>query len=160
MKQNLNGPSHNPCDCSTETKPQPSCCSSHQLRSVCKLAEEHCANLDRNGCCKGVDFAPKTGRHFRWRKAGCECLLTLRQRCPYFETAVLPMEKRRERDWPTIAEYAAFQAGAKIYHRVFQLTVPNDTPDALNEAAFEQEMRRRGSLARRSVRRAQGAKKG
>ena len=159
MKQKLNGHSHNSCDCSTETKTQASCCSRQELRSVCKLAEEHCANLERNGCCEGLDFAPETGRHFRWRKPGCECLLALRQRCPYFETAVLPMEKRKERDWPSAAEYEAFQTGAEIYHRVFQLTVPNDIPDALNEAAFEQEMRRRSDLTRRLVRRAQGAKK-
>jgi hypothetical protein len=43
-----------------------------KLGLVYKLAQEHCANFDRRyGTCEGADIDLKTGRHFRWRRAGC-----------------------------------------------------------------------------------------
>ena len=91
------------------------------LRPVCRLAEQHCANWCHGGICEGADTDPKTGRHFRWRAAGGFCLLALGGRCPYFESAILPMEKRKE--WPTPLQGEAFRKGVRLYRGVFPETV-------------------------------------
>jgi len=96
---------------------------SGKLRSVYRLAEQHCANWCRGGTCEGAGVDLKTGRHFRWRRAGCPCLLALDQRCPYFETAVLSMERRGEKDWPTVTQGVAFREAARLYHVIFPETV-------------------------------------
>jgi hypothetical protein len=93
-----------------------------KLRPVYKLAEKYCANWCKGGICEGAEVDLKTGRHFRWRRAGCPCLLGLDQRCPYFEQSVLPMEQRKERDWPAFAEGEAFRKAARLYHSVFPET--------------------------------------
>jgi hypothetical protein len=93
------------------------------LWPVYKLAEAHCANWCKGGFCKGADVDLKTGRHFRWQRAGCSCLLAVGQRCPYFEESVLPMEKRSERDWPSFAMGDAFRKVARLYHEAFPETV-------------------------------------
>jgi hypothetical protein len=94
-----------------------------KLRLVYKVAQEHCANLRCNGTCEGANVDLRTGRHFRWRKPG-PCFLTVNQRCPYFEECVLPMNKRREKDWPTFAQGEAFRKAAQIYDSVFPETAP------------------------------------
>jgi hypothetical protein len=94
-----------------------------KLGPVYKLAETHCANWCRGGICEGADVDLKTGRHFRWRRAGCPCLLSTDQRCPYFEQCVLPMEGRKEKDWPTFAQGEAFRKAARLYHAAFPETV-------------------------------------
>jgi hypothetical protein len=92
------------------------------LRPVCRLAEQYCINWCHGGICEGADIDPKTGRHFRWRAAGCFCLLELGGRCPYFEAAILPMEKRKE--WPTPLQGEAFLKGVRLYRGVFPETIP------------------------------------
>lgn len=89
-----------------------------QLRPVYRLAEEHCANWCRGGLCEGA-ATDRTGRHLRWRTAGTPCLLGLGQRCPYFEHWVLPMDKRKETDWPTFEEGVAFRGASRIYRLAF-----------------------------------------
>src|SRR5215475_6466224 len=91
-----------------------------KLLLVYKMAQAHCANLQRDGTCEGVDVDLRTGRHFRWRRAGCPCLLALDQRCPYFEQCVLPMETRDR--WPTPIQGEAFRKAARLYHTVFPET--------------------------------------
>ena len=90
------------------------------LRPVCRLAEQYCSNWCHSDVCEGVDIDPKSGRHFRWRAAGGFCLLALGGRCPYFESAVLPMEKRK--DWPTPLQGEAFRKAARLYHLAFPET--------------------------------------
>jgi hypothetical protein len=92
-----------------------------KLRPVYKLAQEHCANWQRDGSCVGVNLDVRTGRHFRWLRAGCRCLLSAYQCCPYFEESVLPMEKRSL--WPTSAQGEAFRKAARLYHSVFPETI-------------------------------------
>jgi hypothetical protein len=108
-----------------------------KLCSVYKLAETYCANWCRGGSCEGAGF-DSTGRHIRWRKAGQPCLLGLGQRCPYFETAVLPMERRSV--WPTTTQGEAFRKTAGLYHSAFPET----------EAA-EPEIRKCPDCGKRSV---------
>src|SRR5258708_390394 len=103
---------------SRDTQPKPS-----KLRSVYSQAKQHCANWCRGGTCVGVGFDIYTGRHFFITKEGSPCLLGLDQRCPYFEKRVLPMETRREKDWPTVVQGAAFREAARIYHLTFPETV-------------------------------------
>jgi hypothetical protein len=90
-----------------------------QLKAVCRLAEEYCANWWRGSLCQGADVDLRTGRHFRWRAAGNPCLLGLGLRCPYFEQSVLPMEKRKENAWPTLREGMTFREAAPTYRRLF-----------------------------------------
>jgi hypothetical protein len=92
-----------------------------RLRPVYRLAEQRCANWCIGGICEGADIDPKSGRHFRWRAAGWFCLLALGGRCPYFESAVLPMEKRKE--WPNPLQGDAFRKAARLYRLAFPETV-------------------------------------
>jgi hypothetical protein len=102
-----------------------------KLGGVYQQAKAHCANYCRDGTCVGTDCDLKTGRHFRWRAEGARCLLALDQRCPYFEESVLPMEKRREKDWPTFAQGEAFRKAARLYHDTFPETVPVQLADRM-----------------------------
>lgn len=97
---------------------------SRKLQLVHKLAKQDCANWCRDGTCQAIDFDSKSGRPFFWRKSGGQCLLSLDQRCPYLEAAVLPMERRKETDWKPFARGVAFREAAKLYHSVFPETVP------------------------------------
>lgn len=123
-----------------------------KLRPVYRLAKQHCANWDRRGC-EGADVDPKTGRHFRWRAAGSFCLLALGGRCPYFESTILSLAKRRERDWPatTFAPWSVFQKAVRLYHECFpEVAAPpilESTPGG--QAGFEREMARRSQLDKR-----------
>jgi hypothetical protein len=102
---------------------QPSCIPlSPKLRPVYRMAEQHCANWCRGGTCVGVGFDIYTQRHFFITKEGSPCLLRLDRRCPYFELSVLPMEKRREKDWPTFAQGEAFREAGRQYHLAFPET--------------------------------------
>jgi hypothetical protein len=90
------------------------------LRSCFLIAQRHCANFCRGGLCSGLDFR-SDGSALFFRKAGCPCLLQLGQRCPYFETAVLPMERRAA--WPTPREGEVFREAARTYRLAFPETV-------------------------------------
>jgi len=101
------------------------------LKPVYAAAEDHCSNFCRNGCCQGLDFDP-TGRSVFWRKSGERCLLALGQPCPFFETAVLPMQKRTL--WPTSAQGAAFAEAARLYRSTFlppETASPIQTPERM-----------------------------
>lgn len=92
------------------------------LQPVYQQAKPHCANWCRGGTCVGVGFDIYTRRYYRLTKEGGPCLLALGQRCPYFEKCVLPMENRREKDWPTVAQGMALREAARSYHLTFQET--------------------------------------
>jgi hypothetical protein len=78
-----------------------------------RIARKHCANW-QDGICGGIDFGPK-GELLRFRPEGRQCLLSSRERCSYFETAVLPM---RSQDWKNPSEGREFEEGADQYLRI------------------------------------------
>jgi hypothetical protein len=102
---------------SRDTQANPS-----KLQSVYRQAKEHCANWCRGGTCVGVGFDIYTQRHFFITKEGSPCLLGLGRRCPYFELSVLPMEKRKETDWPSFKQGEEFRKAARLYHLIFPET--------------------------------------
>jgi hypothetical protein len=92
-----------------------------KLRPVYRQAEAHCANWCKGGTCAGIAFN-ETGRGIWNGILVGRCLLLSGQRCPYFEEAVLPMEKRKEDDWKPFAAGRIFREAAKLYHETFPET--------------------------------------
>lgn len=66
--------------------------------------------------CSGIDFKPD-GSLVRFREEGSTCLLKTRERCRYFEEAILPMRTRKE--WPSEGVRKEFQLGAALYDREY-----------------------------------------
>jgi len=63
------------------------------MRTYLQIAKQECSNY-RDDRCMGLDFDPKTGRHFHFRPGGLPCLLATKGcRCTFFETAVMPMDR-------------------------------------------------------------------
>jgi len=79
------------------------------------IAKNHCANY-QEGICSGIDFGPK-GELFRFRAEGSRCLLSSRERCSYFETAVLPIGANQEWQKKYPGEARQFEEGADQYLR-------------------------------------------
>lgn len=117
-----------------------------KFRPVYQLAEKYCANFCRAssqpgapacGTCEGLDFDLKNGgRLYRRWTAGRRCLLAFEQRCPYFEEAILSMEKRGGRDWPTseegkrLLDKESFLKAARLYRETFpEIVVRNFLAD-------------------------------
>jgi hypothetical protein len=82
------------------------------------LAAKYCANWQQDGVCSGLDFR-NDGTLFRFRNEGCQCgcLLKAKERCSYFESAVLPMGDSEEWRKKYPAEARVFQEGADRYMR-------------------------------------------
>jgi hypothetical protein len=78
------------------------------------LARNHCANWIGHGTCVGTDVDLKTGRQSRWRPEGSPCFVTEVRRCPYLESAVLPMAAASW-NWKSSLEGTAFRNAADQY---------------------------------------------
>jgi hypothetical protein len=76
------------------------------------VAQAYCANY-QDGSCSGIDFDAKGGL-FRFRPEGCKCLLSSRERCGYFETAVIPIDPT---EWKSPIKIQEFKSGIDQYKR-------------------------------------------
>ena len=81
-----------------------------------RLAGKYCSNWQQDGVCSGLDLADD-GTLFRFRNEGCQCVLRIKERCSYFESAVLPIGDNEEWRKKNPGEARELEEGRDRYMR-------------------------------------------